>query len=410
MEGFPWGGSEALWAGAAEKLARRGAQVSVSVKDWGTPVKQVEQLRAAGCRIFKRPVPALLRRIARKLPPWRDHFYRHVKEVGAGADLVVISQGANWDCLEWLEAAKANKLTYAIIAQAAVKEWWPDDPIIERIAPAYEGACCSFFVSQANLVLTRQQFVTPLPRARVVRNPFNVRYDARPAWPADSNDQLRLACVGRMDASAKGQDILLETLDLPHWRNRNVHVSIVGKGRTERAIRRWADVLKLPNLSFESFTDDVEQVWARHHALILPSRWEGMPLVLVEAMLCGRPAIITDVAGARELVRDGVNGFLAKAPTVELLDEAMNRAWENRHRLKEMGEQAAADVRKFVSADPVEDFVRELCALVDSPAPFMSTVHSTEQNAASDSESSRYKQKGEEKANRYTKHKSAGAN
>ena len=62
---------------------------------------------------------------------------------------------------------------------------------------------------------------------------------------------------------------------------------------------------------------------------------------------------------------DGVNGFLAKAPTVELLDEAMNRAWENRHRLKEMGEQAAIDVRKFVSPDPTEDFVRELYALVD---------------------------------------------
>ena len=66
-----------------------------------------------------------------------------------------------------------------------------------------------------------------------------------------------------------------------------------------------------------------------------------MPLSVVEAMLCGRPCIVTDVAGNRELIRDNVNGFLAKAPTVELLDEAMNRAWENRHRLREMGEAAA---------------------------------------------------------------------
>jgi hypothetical protein len=42
----------------------------------------------------------------------------------------------------------------------------------------------------------------------------------------------------------------------------------------------------------------------------------------------------------------------------------MTRAWENRDRLNEMGEQAAIDVRKFVSADPVDDFVRELYALV----------------------------------------------
>ncbi|HKV79628.1 MAG TPA: hypothetical protein VJP02_15880, partial [Candidatus Sulfotelmatobacter sp.] len=56
-EWTPWGGSENLWSGAAEKLAHRGVQVCVSVKDWGVPVKQVEQLRAAGCRVFKRPVP-----------------------------------------------------------------------------------------------------------------------------------------------------------------------------------------------------------------------------------------------------------------------------------------------------------------------------------------------------------------
>ena len=43
----------------------------------------------------------------------------------------------------------------------------------------------------------------------------------------------------------------------------------------------------------------------------------------------------------------------------------MNRAWENRMRLKEMGETAAADVRQWVSPDPTGDFVRELESLVD---------------------------------------------
>ena len=369
MEGTPWGGSESLWAGAAEKLARRGAQVSVSIKDWGFPVKEVEPLRSAGCRIFKRSVPALLRRAARKLPPWRDYPRRHVKKIAAGADLIVLSQGSNGESVDWMEAAHANGYRYAVIAQAAVEAWWPADDVLERVASGYNHARHAFFVSEANLTLTRQQFVVPLCNASVIRNPFNVRYDARPAWPSTSSDELRLACIGRLDAAAKGQDVLFQVLDLPRWRERKVHVTLFGSGRTERGLRRWADVLKLPSLAFAGFAENIEHIWGSHHALIHPSRWEGMPLVLVEAMLCGRPAIITDVAGARELVRDNINGFLAKAPTVELLDEAMNRAWENRRRLKEIGEQAAIDVRKYVGPDPTEDFVRELLALVGSPAP-----------------------------------------
>jgi hypothetical protein len=42
----------------------------------------------------------------------------------------------------------------------------------------------------------------------------------------------------------------------------------------------------------------------------------------------------------------------------------MNRAWENRSRLKEMGEVAAADIREWVSADPSQDFALKLKALV----------------------------------------------
>src|SRR6185437_12953995 len=360
-----WGGSEFLWGAAAENLARRGVQVTASVKRWDKPVEQVEHLRSIGCRIFCRPVPSLARRTFRKLPPWREYALRHVKKIGASADLIVISQSKNMDGLEWAEAARSCGFRYAVIVQTAAEMWWPDDGMAERLAESYEGASAAYFVSEANLSLSRLQFVTPLRRASVIRNPFNVRYDARPAWPSNNSGTLSLACVGRLDVAQKSQDLLLSVLSLPHWRERNVRLSLVGSGINERGLRRMVENAKLTSVQFGGFVDDIEQVWSNHHALVLPSRYEGMPLALVEAMLCGRPAIVTDVAGHRELVRDGINGFFAKAPTVELLDEAMNRAWENRHRLKEMGEQAAIDVRKFVPPDPVEDFVRELTALAD---------------------------------------------
>jgi glycosyltransferase involved in cell wall biosynthesis len=293
---------------------------------------------------------------------------RLLRDVAKDADLVVISQGVNMDGLLWMEACQRASVPFVVIAQAAAEQWWPDDDLAERLAKAYEAAQAAFFVSDANLALSRQQFVTPLKKATVIRNPFNVSYEANPPWPADSSVQLRLACVGRLDIRDKGQDLLLGVLALPHWRDRSVELSIVGKGNNQRSLQRLTAVLGLQNVIFTGFVHDLQELWSRHHALVLPSRCEGMPLALVETMICNRPAIVTDVAGHRELVRDGINGLLAGAPTVALLDEAMNRAWSRRRDLKHMGSIAGADVRRWVSPDPTEQFVEELKRAARSPA------------------------------------------
>jgi glycosyltransferase involved in cell wall biosynthesis len=284
-------------------------------------------------------------------------------------DLAVISYSSYLEALPWIEAVQMAKTRYVIVVQGTSETLWPADDIAERLSIAFENAACAYFVSEGNRKLFRQQLNTPLKRSRVIRNPFGVRYDAQPPWPDHPSDRLSLACVARLDIIQKSQDILLSVLSLAHWRERDVHVALVGDGPHQRSLRRMAEIEKLSNVEFTGFVDDIEGLWARHHALVLPSRFEGMPIALVEAMLCGRAAIMTDVAGHRELVCDGVNGFMAKAPTVELLDEAMNRAWENRGRLREMGARAARDVRQWVSADPVEDFVRELTAIVDYKSP-----------------------------------------
>jgi glycosyltransferase involved in cell wall biosynthesis len=367
--GERWGGSEPLWSGAAEKLVRQGNEVRVSVKDWGKPVPQIEHLRSAGCQIFYRryEAPRFIRRQVQKIFSSRPYELDHVRSAGRGVDLVVISQGSNTDGLAWMEASGMAGYKYAVIAQGAVLYWWPEDDIAERLAESYEKASASYFVSQANLNLSRRQFGAALSKAKVVRNPFNVPYDAQPPWPTDSLEGLALACVGRLDIVTKAQDVLLEVLSLPRWRERKVHLSLIGQGPNERGLRRIVEQLKLTNVEFLGYQSNIERVWSKHHALVLPSRFEGMPLTVVEAMLCGRVCIATEVGGNKELIQDGRNGFLAKAATVELLDEAMNRAWDARGRLKEMGRVAARDVRAWVSPDPAEDFVRELTALAEGP-------------------------------------------
>jgi glycosyltransferase involved in cell wall biosynthesis len=364
-EYVPWGGSECCWAAAAERLARAGADVRISVKAWPEPVKHVELLRSLGCRIFHRVFPpSIPQRIKHRLLG-EDHVSQHIRLCGNGADLIVIAQGGNMDGLHWMEAARSHGYRYAVIAEGAPDHAWPDDGVAERFAACYEAAARAYFVCEANIALSQRQFATSLRHACVIRNPFNVSYDAKPPWPVDSPEELSMACVARLDVGTKRQDLLCEVMNHPRWRDRNVRLSVVGDGPNEKGLRQFANKLKLTKLHFLGFTSDIAEVWSKHNALVLPSRNEGMPLTVVEAMLCGRPCIATDVGGNRELIRDGINGFLAKAPTVELFDEAMNRAWENRHRLREMGEVAARDVRQWVSADPTGDFVRELEALVN---------------------------------------------
>ena len=113
-------------------------------------------------------------------------------------------------------------------------------------------------------------------------------------------------------------------------------------------------------VAFRGHVSDIRGIWCGHHALVLPSRYEGLPLALVEAMLCGRPAIVTDVAGNAELLEDGVTGFVAAAATARHLGEALERAWARRADWREIGEAAAVAVRRQVPEDPPLDFARRL--------------------------------------------------
>ncbi len=179
-------------------------------------------------------------------------------------------------------------------------------------------------------------------------------------------DILRLACVARLEPKAKGQDLLFRVLARDQWRARPIELRLYGNGAAGHSLRRLATELNLSNVRFEGHMDDVAEIWRQNHALVLPSRFEGMPLALVEAMLCARMAIVTDVGGNAELVEDNVSGFVAKAPTAELLDEAMERAWEQRENWELLGAVARKRVTSLVPEDPIAAFSGRLLSAVSA--------------------------------------------
>lgn len=77
---------------------------------------------------------------------------------------------------------------------------------------------------------------------------------------------------------------------------------------------------------------------------------------MVEAMLCGRVVITTDVAGNREFLEDGVSGYLAAAPNAVQLRSTLERAWDFRKEWQAIGRRAQKRAKLMVPPDPVQEF------------------------------------------------------
>lgn len=329
--------------------------MGANVCDWPQPVPQIQALERLGCRIERRAATGLLPRVRQKLlPTWACRWLDRFKP-----GHVVLSLGFHGVGLEWMQECARRGIAYSVLVQAAGENVWPEDGAAQELAQAYRQAARCLFVSRSNRDLVQTQMATTLDNAQVVRNPFNVSYEAAPPWP-EKEDVVRLACVGRLDPRAKGQDMLFEVLRDPKWRQRPLEVTLFGDGPMERQLSALARLYGLRGVTIGGFSADIEALWASHHALVLPSRHEGLPIVIVEAMLCGRPCIVTDVAGNAELMEDNVSGFVAAAPRAAFLDEAMERAWQRRAEWRQIGQAAARRVRTLVPPDPAAVFTEEL--------------------------------------------------
>ena len=361
MDGAPWGGSEELWSQAALELKHTGHDVSAVIAYWPKLSPRVDALAQQGVRIRTYPLPSYLSgrlrhswdRLSLK---WRRTFSWLAR---SKADLVVISQGHNSGGFDWTKVCREASIPYVIVVHCNSDLWWFDNRDLDDVVATYTAARKVFCVSRGNLDQLRRQIGDPLDTAEVVWNPCNVSPERIPAWPAD-NGCWKMACVARMDLAAKGQDLLLQVLASPDWRSRPVEVNFFGEGRLEMSARRLAKMLKLQNVHFRGHVGDVASIWEQNHILVLPSRYEGLPLALVEAMWCARPAVVTDVAGNAEVCVDNETGFVAQAPTVPLFAEALERAWNRRGDWQRMGQAARARAESQIPRDSGALFAEKL--------------------------------------------------
>jgi len=131
------------------------------------------------------------------------------------------------------------------------------------------------------------------------------------------------AVVGLLNV-AKGQDLALEALARPECGA--LCLLIVGEGEQRAALAAQAAALGVAaRVRFLGWREDVPALLATCDLLLLPSRWEGLPYIVLEACAAGLPVVATPVDGARELVVEGRTGALAEAGEPAALARALAR-------------------------------------------------------------------------------------
>jgi glycosyltransferase involved in cell wall biosynthesis len=127
---------------------------------------------------------------------------------------------------------------------------------------------------------------------------------------------------------------------------------------SEEELQRWAAE---PGIFWHGRTDDVPAVWREHHIAIFLSYYrEGLPRTLVEAAAAGRPIVTTDIAGCREVVRDGKEGFLVPPRDVEAAACALVKLAQDPELRTRLGAAANSRFRRRFSEEAVQEVVREL--------------------------------------------------
>ena len=178
---------------------------------------------------------------------------------------------------------------------------------------------------------------------------------------------VRVMVVGRLIFN-KGPQFVVEAAPKVLARYPDTRFVFVGDGPMEEELR--AEVLRSGiggNVEFLGHRDDIPELLAAGSMAVRASLSEGLPLVALEAMAAGLPVIATDVGGTREVVDDGMTGYLLQPNDVEGLVDRICRLVGDAQLRSAMGERGRALVEQGYDWSRIAERTAEVYRMVARP-------------------------------------------
>jgi glycosyltransferase involved in cell wall biosynthesis len=218
-------------------------------------------------------------------------------------------------------------------ASSASKAWLSRLPY-RYLYPRADGIICQ---SQAMATDLASHFAISRDKLTVLANPIDLRviqtngsawkphHDGLTSWPPSASP--RLIAVGRL-AHEKGMDLLLHAIGTVRQQYPRIHLTILGIGPEEAALRNLAENLKLETaVTFAGYAENPADYYATATLFVLPSRYEGLPNALLEAAAAGLPLVATPCcSGVADLLQDAPGTWLTPAISAQSLAETVHIA------------------------------------------------------------------------------------
>lgn len=323
------GGAERALVALATGLDR--SRWAPSVLSLGPPGPLVEPLEAAGVPTAsldldpRRPISGVVR-LARALrrhhPELVQSFLFHAN---LASRLAAPLTGAPW-VIGGIRVAEREKRWHRALERGT--EWLTAGSV-----------CVSEGVYRFSVDVTRlhpERLVT-IPNG-IDPTPYDQPLPTARSELGVPEDALVILFLGRLTRQ-KGVDALLDAFRVVQRNNPSIHLVIVGDGPEADRLRN-AYCPQEPGhdrIRWLGSRRDVPALLRMANVLALPSRWEGMPNVLLEAMAASRPVVATAVEGSRELVVPGQTGWLVPPEDAMGLAQALLDAASDRGRLERFG-------------------------------------------------------------------------
>ena len=202
---------------------------------------------------------------------------------------------------------------------------------------------------QADLIrpsseLARRSFLEfGVPESRLARAPTHLAVDTGRFTPGEKKDDVfRVVFAGSLGLR-KGFPYLLEAFR--RWKPEGAELVLVG-GPTDRLSRKLLERYR-KEIPFLVKPGDPLPWYRRASVVVLPSIEDAFGLVVLEAMACGVPVVVSDHAGACECVEEGREGFIFPARDTDALVERLRQLRDHEDRRREMGAAARVKALQF---------------------------------------------------------------